>query len=538
MKPSGQKDIDWLFPLKNKILAGIIVILSLSMAVTVFFIVMTLRNDLLNNSAVKTKELGNAVKSSVKKLMLMRSTGMIQNTLEDIMADNSSIVKAFILNRTGKIKYSSDKKDIGQAMDRHSNVSCTGCHGDNDRPPSQNTIILEQDGKKIHRNIMVIYNEQACYGCHPESQRINGKLIIDQSLESTYSLITRLELIIFGSGFVCLCFLFPFISAFLNKYIREIIRQNADRTFLYNMIESLSKSIEMEELKQITMDIIKDSLEADEVCIIIPKGASDYSVSEWNNADSEVRRKKINDGDPLKQVLDRWLKKDFSVTEMSGDRKRIYIPLEKNNILLALISVEKTTGTFDPQKLDLITIMGGHITIAFENARLYHMATTDELTGLYTKRHFKYYIEKKFVDYEQFGDKLTLLMLDIDNFKKVNDTYGHVAGDAVLKGVAQCIIASIREADFGFRYGGEELGVILPASDSKSGIHVAERIRETIELSIFEEGPHKISVTVSIGVSTCPEDALNVKDLVLGSDKALYKAKTTGKNRVVLSSEA
>ncbi|MBF0328854.1 MAG: GGDEF domain-containing protein [Nitrospirae bacterium] len=538
MQSSGQKDIDWLFPLKNKILAGIIVILSFSMAVTVFFIVMTLRNDLLNNSAVKTRELGNAVKSSVKKLMLMRTTGMIQNTLEEIKSDNSSILRAFILNRSGKVKYSSDKREIGQTMDRLSNISCTGCHHKDNKPPSQSTIILEQDGKKIHRNIMVIYNEKSCYGCHPESQRINGKLIIDQSLESTYSLISRLELIIFGSGFVCFCFLLPFISAFLNKYIREIISQNADRTFLYNMIERLSKSIEMDELKHITMDIIKESLDADEVFIIIPKVASDYSASEWNNADSEVTRKKINDGDPLKNVLKRWMGKEFSATEMSEDRKRIYIPLEKNSILLALICVGKTTGTFDSQKHDLITIMAGHITIAFENARLYHMATTDELTGLYTKRHFKYYVEKKFVDYEQFGDKLTLLMIDIDNFKKVNDTYGHVAGDTVLKGVSQCIMASIREDDFAFRYGGEELGVILPASDSKSGRYVAERIRDTVELTIFQEGVHKIKVTVSIGVSTCPEDALNVKDIVLSSDKALYKAKTTGKNRVVLSSEA
>jgi diguanylate cyclase (GGDEF)-like protein len=537
MDNNVQKEVGWLLPLKKKILVGIFGILAVSMSVTVFFIVTMLRDGLLTDSAVQTRELGNAIKNSVNKMMVMRSPVLIQDAIEDTVTGDSSIVKAFVLDRTGRIAYSSDKKEIGQVLDRHRNPSCVGCHQRADRSPPQNTIVMEREDRKIHRNVMVIYNEKACYGCHPPSARINGKLIIDKSLESTNSLICRLELIIFGSGLLCLVILFPFLSKLLNKYVREIIRQNNERSLLYGMIERLSKSIEIEELKPIVIDILSDALDADEVSIVIPKDTEHYSVSFWSRTDGAVTRKKVEEGDPLRTVLDRWLKDGFADYELSEDGRLIYMPVEKSGTRLALVALRKHGAAFSPERLNLIGIINGHIAISFENARLYNIATTDELTGLYTKRHFKYYIEKKFVDFEQFGDKFTLLMLDLDNFKRVNDTYGHVAGDAVLRGVARCITQSIRENDFAFRYGGEELGVVLPATGMKSGRHVAERIRACVEASVFEEGQLKMSVTVSIGVSTCPEDAITVKDLILTADKALYTAKETGKNKVTVAPE-
>ena len=125
-------------------------------------------------------------------------------------------------------------------------------------------------------------------------------------------------------------------------------------------------------------------------------------------------------------------------------------------------------------------------------------------------------------------------MMDLDKFKAVNDTHGHVVGDAVLQRLGDILHRSVREKDLIFRYGGEEFTVILPAADTKAALHVAERIREATEAAVFEEGTIDLKLTISIGVATCP-DAPSIHDLIVDADKALYAAKHQGRNRVVLS---
>ncbi|NTW59553.1 MAG: GGDEF domain-containing protein, partial [Nitrospirae bacterium] len=173
-----------------------------------------------------------------------------------------------------------------------------------------------------------------------------------------------------------------------------------------------------------------------------------------------------------------------------------------------------------------------------ENALLYRMAITDELTGLYSIRHFRQALGKKHSLFHEYGEKMTLLMIDIDNFKKVNDTYGHPAGDAILKEVGKCILRSIREPDLGFRYGGEEFAVILPSSDIPAGKVVAERMRALIEHYPFKIDQHVLRVTVSIGVASWPASAETIKDIISEADKALYEAKHNGKNQVVIRTRA
>jgi diguanylate cyclase (GGDEF)-like protein len=178
--------------------------------------------------------------------------------------------------------------------------------------------------------------------------------------------------------------------------------------------------------------------------------------------------------------------------------------------------------------------MASHISVAFENALLYRMTITDELTGLFSVRHFRQAIGKQYSLFHEFGEKMTLLMIDIDNFKKVNDTYGHPAGDAILREVGKCILSSIRDPDLGFRYGGEEFAVILPASDIHAGKVVAERMRALIEHYPFKIDRFVLQVTVSIGVASWPASSETVKEIISEADKALYKAKEDGRNRVMV----
>ncbi len=504
------------------------------MAVMVFIVLM-LRNSLLNDSKIKAQELADSIESSFRSLMLIRNPDIIQNTLENIGENKDSIVKAFILDRNGRVAYSSDKNDTGKVLDRYSEKSCHGCHQKLDTAPSEDTIITKSNDIKVHRNVKVIYNEEACYGCHSKSNRINGKLIIEHSMKHTYSLITSIELIVFGSGIVCLIFLVPFLSRRIDKYIIEIVRQNEELTLLYTMVERLSKTIDFEELKHIVSDILIDTLGADEADIILPRDTKGYRVFTRLAGKDRIMRKKIEKDDPLLLIINNWLHGEFNEEKVSEDGKQVYMPIAKGDTRLALIVVGKIDGAFDPQRFRLIRMMCSHIAVAFENARLYYIAITDELTHLYTQRHFRYCIDREFSRFERYGEKITLLMLDIDDFKKINDTYGHTVGDSVLKWIAQCIMYSIRANDLAFRYGGEEFAVILPSTTVRGGRYVAERTRKSIENSVFEKGRYNLKITVSIGVSTCPDNANTVKDLILTADKALYKAKEAGKNKVVVS---
>ncbi len=123
-------------------------------------------------------------------------------------------------------------------------------------------------------------------------------------------------------------------------------------------------------------------------------------------------------------------------------------------------------------------------------------------------------------------------MIDIDNFKAVNDTYGHPVGDSVLKRVSACIAEAVRKGDMAFRYGGEEFAVLLPMAGQAEGFLVAERIRSMVVEAVHDAEGAAIRSTVSIGLALFPENAATVRDLILVADKALYAAKQAGKNRV------
>ncbi|TAN40042.1 MAG: sensor domain-containing diguanylate cyclase [Nitrospirae bacterium] len=533
--------LDWLYQLKKRMLLGILGIMTVTLAATMVFLAIYLRSSLLTDSRIKTQALGTVIKSSLSSLMIARNPDLIQDVIEKVGSANNTVTKAFIIDRNGRIAYSSDKAEIGRVLDRTKEATCLGCHQRPGIPPHEDTLVLENNGLRIQRNVKVFYNERSCYGCHPETDRINGKLIIDRSLEKTYSLITAVELIILASGLVCLVFLVPFFSLFLsrniNKYIEKIVRQSSELAVLYHMMERLSRTIDLDELIGIVVEIVGDTFGADEVDVVFTKEGREYRCIGWTRQENKKIRKKIAAGDPLLPIIDQWLKDSLTEEKISEDRRQVIIPVAKEGKRLALIVVRRN-GPFDPERLSLTKAVSSHLTVAFENAFLHYIAITDELTKLYTQRHFRQCIEKEFENFEKYGEKFTLLMLDLDKFKAINDTFGHMAGDAVLKETAYHIMQAIRDNDLAFRYGGEEFTLLLPSSDAAAGRHVAERIRQSIESARFDPGSGGISATISIGVATCPDNARSISDLKLTADRALYRAKEGGRNRVVVSDES
>ena len=162
------------------------------------------------------------------------------------------------------------------------------------------------------------------------------------------------------------------------------------------------------------------------------------------------------------------------------------------------------------------------------------LAQIDMLTGLPNRRHFLENAERELSRTLRYGGGLSVLMMDIDHFKKVNDTYGHHAGDLVLQAVGRLFSEALRDADFVGRMGGEEFAVILPQTGAPAALEVAERLRHRIEMAKIPRPEGKpLQVTLSLGLTTLDgADSINIDTLISQADSALYEAKRNGRNRV------
>ena len=210
----------------------------------------------------------------------------------------------------------------------------------------------------------------------------------------------------------------------------------------------------------------------------------------------------------------------------------IGIPILNEDKLVAILTVENLS------KLELEKFMILSMELYFEIKKVFlyetveKLAITDSLTGLYVRRYFYERLSEELKRSESYNFKFAFLMIDIDDFKKCNDTYGHLVGDVILKDLGRIIKESIREIDLAARYGGEEFSVILPETDLAGAGLVAERVRKRVEANVFKAYDENLNITISIGVAEYPLDAKNVTSLVNEADKALYKAKRSGKNVV------
>ena len=176
------------------------------------------------------------------------------------------------------------------------------------------------------------------------------------------------------------------------------------------------------------------------------------------------------------------------------------------------------------------------LNLCLEKVGLYEtlqaLSIHDSLTGIHNRRYLDVRLQEEAERARKFSLEFSLLMIDIDFFKKVNDTYGHLVGDVVLRAVANILQSCIREIDFAARYGGEEFIIILQETNKKGALYVAERIRETVEKQAIKAFDETVRVTVSIGVVVYPQHTSYKELLVEIADKALYKAKDKGRNRV------
>jgi len=173
--------------------------------------------------------------------------------------------------------------------------------------------------------------------------------------------------------------------------------------------------------------------------------------------------------------------------------------------------------------------------IVFYERKLREMNTRDALTNAYNRRFLDSVLEREFIRHSRYDHSLSVIMIDIDHFKQVNDQYGHQCGDHILKEFSAIIHEQLRDVDFLARYGGEEFCCLLPETDSKGALLVAERLCRAIEDSSYEFKGVEIKITSSLGVCSSSQKHQNASELIELSDKALYQAKLQGRNAVVVS---
>ena len=245
-------------------------------------------------------------------------------------------------------------------------------------------------------------------------------------------------------------------------------------------------------------------------------------------------------------VLGRSSKCDIQIDQESISRNHSKIVNTGKSIILR--DLGSTNGTYvndeaiDEYVLrdgDLIKIgrtifkflTGGNIENAYHE-EIYRLTTIDGLTQIFNKRYFLETLEREIARSHRYRRELSLVMFDIDHFKNINDTYGHLAGDYVLKSLASAVKGKIRREDLFARYGGEEFAIVLPEIDGYNGRQFAEKIRRLIEDQDTRFENAKIAVTVSMGVSTLDVDTSDSANLIKRADERLYEAKSAGRNCV------
>lgn len=180
----------------------------------------------------------------------------------------------------------------------------------------------------------------------------------------------------------------------------------------------------------------------------------------------------------------------------------------------------------------LVTAVRDITTHKAMEAKLKQIANSDPLTGVGNRRFFMDVGKKEYFRAVRYSQPLSLIMLDVDHFKNINDTYGHDIGDVALKALAKVCINTLRDSDVLARIGGEEFAIVLPGSDLAGGAALSERLRKNVEANIIETEAGPISYTVSIGITDMQEDDENIDTMLARADKGLYRAKESGRNQV------
>jgi diguanylate cyclase (GGDEF)-like protein len=319
----------------------------------------------------------------------------------------------------------------------------------------------------------------------------------------------------------------------LAEQMAELRRQRAELERSVRRIgEAFAHGLDRDALLDIVAETALAACEA-ESCRIVLSGRTAAEAEAGVRADGVV-------GEALRAAESGALHDGGEAEATRGDAHALargLAGIHDGDRRLGAISIVRQGKAFDAGHRELFRYLAGQAAVSVENLDLHELvseqAVTDELTGLSNQRRFRELIGKEAARAERFGHELALLILDVDDFKQVNDTYGHLQGDEVLRALGRILLEESRGVDEPGRYGGEEFVVALPETGPVGGLEAAERIRHRIEATEIPrvDGSGVIRVTASVGAASMPDAAGDVTRLIAAADAALYRAKGSGKNR-------
>src|SRR6185295_7350223 len=240
-----------------------------------------------------------------------------------------------------------------------------------------------------------------------------------------------------------------------------------------------------------------------------------------------------------------WRERDVPVfsaeVRLGGDSLLVLPLLVKDEVIGTFTVAAKRAGAFPSDQREMLQVIANQVAISLQNAHMYQaleeQATTDGLTGLVNHRTFQERFSSMLGRADRHKFPVSLILTDIDHFKKVNDTYGHPVGDEVLRRVAGILNASARKIDIVARYGGEEFAIVLEATDRAGARQLAERIRVDVSQQVFQSAKGSFKCTLSLGVASYPDDAAAKDAIIARADQSLYAAKHGGRNQTVCAAD-
>jgi len=334
----------------------------------------------------------------------------------------------------------------------------------------------------------------------------------------------------------------------IDKTEREVKEKELAIASLYEITKMMSESLKFNEIFNTFSSFLKENFifRRCELLILI-RGAQDprldriYSV--WSQTPKDAALNSVNHEKLIKMFSENPSNIYLSIANdadkfeaLSIDTANVQtfaaIPLLSGKKVVGILTVEN----MPQEEFEKFMILAMEFTLEIKKVLLYEtvekLAITDSLTSLYVRRYFLERMEEELQRSRRYAFNFSFLMIDIDDFKRANDTYGHLVGDVILKEVSAIMKEVVREIDLVARYGGEEFAVLLPETGMEGAKIVAERIKTKVAENTFKAYDERLHITVSIGVAVYPDHGMEAGDLIEGADAALYAAKKLGKNVV------
>ncbi len=322
----------------------------------------------------------------------------------------------------------------------------------------------------------------------------------------------------------------------LEEDRNRLQRWSDDLGRLYTLNQSLSESLEIDEVAQSLAVNLRKVVDYDIACLFLKNGQKVHLYTDQQKTSAFLDRVSAETMRTAQQLLEKGDLPSGPIVRKRG--AEILVPLQVGKEKIGILRLIRfSMEVFNDYQSRILAMISTSISLAIRNAEIHQevqeLASKDELTSLLNRRAFLNVVDREFKRTARYETLLALILIDIDNFKEINDGFGHLVGDKVLREISQLITKSVRDVDTVARYGGDELVVVLPKTSLQEAMIAAQRIRKRIRSALFHCGDQAVRITISMGIAQCPASLIKTpEDLFRLADQALYAAKKKGRNRI------